>query len=117
MLIAHSLACLLVAEYCHRYDRNLAGVLLVAAPDPDSSCFPIQEAYEFVDFHRGQLPCPALLISSLDDPYASPEYSKQLALNWGSQHITVGRKGHINNVGDWPEGRNLLTAFRAGLHL
>ncbi|MEP2715274.1 alpha/beta hydrolase [Pseudophaeobacter sp.] len=35
ILVAHSLGCLLVAEYLHRSKANAAGVSMVAVPNPD----------------------------------------------------------------------------------
>ena len=47
VLVAHSLACLLVAHWVHRSSRVPKGAFLVAVPDPKSVSFPA-EAHGFV---------------------------------------------------------------------
>ena len=41
-----------------------------------------------------------------------------MAAEWQVPLITTGKQGHLNadsNLGPWPVGQNLLTAFKAGL--
>lgn len=40
ILVAHSLACLVVAQWAASTNRTIAGALLVAVPDPEGSDFP-----------------------------------------------------------------------------
>ena len=50
ILIAHSLACLLVAHWAPRPGaRTIRGAFLVAAPDPDGPAFPASHAASFRD--------------------------------------------------------------------
>jgi uncharacterized protein len=64
------------------------------------------------------LSVPGLLVSGDDDPYCSPEVAEDLAAIWGVPRIGVGPFGHLNSasgLGRWGTGRDLLTAFTAGL--
>ena len=61
---------------------------------------------------------PSLIIASTNDPYGDLEVTQQRARDWQSGLIVAGSLGHINassGLGDWPQGRALLDAFRAGL--
>ncbi|MBP5858385.1 serine hydrolase family protein [Marivibrio halodurans] len=116
LLVAHSLACLLVAHWAARGARPVRGAFLVCVPDPRSAAFPV-EAREFDDVPGGRLPFPALVVASTDDPFGTIDYSKARAEQWGAGHVSVGAHGHLNaasNLGDWPQGTALFEAFRAG---
>lgn len=116
ILVAHSLACLLVAHWSHPARPRIAGAFLVSVPDPDGSNFPAPAA-SFRAPPRAALPFPALVVASADDPYGSVEHAAGCAQDWRAGFIQLGPLGHINEasgVGAWPEGTRLLEAFRAG---
>lgn len=115
ILVAHSLGCLLVAEYLNRSKGDVAGVFMVAVPDPDGPNFPIDQAPDFAKVSRNFLPCPSLIIASDNDPYNEASYTSKIALSWGAEVVNIGNKDHISDVGQWDQGRNLLTAFSAGV--
>ena len=115
ILVAHSLACLLVAHWAAARGTPVAGAMLAAVPDPAGQVFP-DEARSFAQVPEQPLPFPSLIVASADDPYGTVDYSKRRARQWGSRLIALGPLGHINagsNLGDWPEGRDILTSFRA----
>lgn len=117
VLVAHSLACLLVAHWAARFPSAIAGAFLVAVPDPDGANFPA-EAAAFRPVPNGTLRFPALVIASTNDPYGALEATRRRAHDWQSGLIVAGALGHINassGLGDWPQGRALLDAFSAGL--
>lgn len=116
-LIAHSLACLLVAHWQSASPLPVAGAFLVAVPDPGSSVFP-REATSFAEPPAGRFRFPCLIVASNDDPYGSAEYASMRARQWGGGLVELGPLGHINGasgLGEWPQGLSLLTAFAAGL--
>jgi predicted alpha/beta hydrolase family esterase len=116
LLVAHSLACLLVAHWQHISRHKVAGALLVAVPDPQSGVFP-NEAAGFADVPRQQMRFPSLIIASTDDPYGSIEHGRVRAEEWGSGIVEIGAFGHINGqsgLEDWPHGKDILKAFLAG---
>lgn len=115
VLVAHSLACLLVAHWAHRSGFVPKGAFLVAVPDPQSTSFPAMA--------RGFAPVPmvrfafrSLVVASANDSFGSLAHAKQCAMAWGSSFVDIGQVGHINadsGHGDWSEGYALLQRFMA----
>jgi predicted alpha/beta hydrolase family esterase len=117
LLVAHSLACLLVAHWQQVSTAAVAGAFLVAVPNPQSEAFPA-EAASFADPPLGEFRFPSLVVASANDPYGAIEYARGRASQWGSGIAEVGELGHINEASgleDWPQGKALLTAFAAGV--
>jgi len=53
-------------------------------------------------------------VVSDDDPFCSAQRAHGMAADWGSEHVDVGVRGHINGdsgLGDWPEGLALLQSL------
>ena len=61
VLVAHSLACMLVPIWASRSSLSVAGAFMVAPVDPDSVAFPAA-GFEFAGFPRGPLGFPALVV-------------------------------------------------------
>lgn len=119
LLVAHSLACLLVAHWQARSARVIRGAFMVAVPDPEGKAFP-KEAASFADPPSGRLRFPSLVIASSDDPYGTLDYVRSRADGWGSGLVELGALGHLNagsGLGAWSEGLALFTAFAAGTGL
>jgi uncharacterized protein len=117
VLVAHSLACLLVAHWAPRPTSKIAGAFLVSVPDPAAPPFP-SAARSFSDVPEAPLPFPTLILSSNNDPYGGVEYAQRRAAQWRAELIEVGPLGHVNaasGLADWAQGRSLLKAFCAGL--
>ncbi|WP_342234523.1 RBBP9/YdeN family alpha/beta hydrolase [Inquilinus sp. OTU3971] len=116
LLVAHSLACLLVAHWQSASSLPVAGAFLVAVPDPESEAFPI-EAAGFAGVPEGRFRFPSLIVASSDDPYGEIEYARARAAQWGSDLVEIGAFGHINSqsgLADWPSGSALFQAFATG---
>jgi Predicted esterase of the alpha/beta hydrolase fold len=118
VLVAHSLGCLAAADWARRYPELVMGVLLVAVPDPQAAAFPVPATpFATVSF-TDPLGVPALVVASEDDQFCTPEVSARIARGWDAGWLSVGRLGHINSdsdLGTWPRGWDLFTAFAAGL--
>mgnify|MGYP005988536317 CR=1 FL=1 len=117
VLLAHSLACLLVPHWAAAGGAGIAGALLVAPPDPVSPPFP-DEAAGFAPVPLQTLPFPTRVAISANDPFGSPDYGRNFAFSLGAELVEVGPLGHVNaasGVGRWPQGRTLLSDFLAGL--
>ncbi|KPH06891.1 serine hydrolase family protein (plasmid) [Rhizobium acidisoli] len=113
VLVAHSLACLLVAHWHQMSDLPIKGAMLVAVPDPASPAFPTQ-ASSFARPPEKKFRFPSLIVASTDDPYGSLPYAQMRAEQWGSELKTIGAAGHINGqskLGDWSEGLAHLRDF------
>ena len=118
VLVAHSLGCLLSIEWARRNPQAVAGLFLVALPDPVAASFPLPDSpFARIDLGHA-LPVPALVIASENDEYCAPERSAEIASALGAGWISLGPVGHINadsRLGSWRQGRDLLTAFMSGL--
>jgi uncharacterized protein len=115
VLVAHSLACLLVAHWAHRSALVPKGAFLVAVPDPQSASFPAK-ARGFVSVPMTPLAFRSLVVASANDSFASLAYAKHCASAWGSTFVDIGLAGHINadsGHGEWCEGYALLQQFMA----
>ena len=115
VFVAHSLGCLVVAEWAsEREDPAVKGAFLVAPPDPQGPAFPRRTASTFMGVSARPLPCPALVVGSADDPYCAPEVAEGFAERWDARWHLVGAYGHINSasgLGSWREGRELLDSL------
>lgn len=110
VLVAHSMACALVAHWAAKTNLKIKGALLVAGPNPDSPNFP-KEALGFSPLPLKPFLFQSIVVASTNDPYGSLEFSRSTASSWGSQFINIGPKGHINSqsgLGEWHEGFTIL---------
>jgi predicted alpha/beta hydrolase family esterase len=112
LLVAHSLACTLVAHFAARPAANrVRGALMVAPADVDSPAHAPPETRSFSPIPLISLPFPAIVVASRDDPYAAFERTKYLATRWGAELVDAGHCGHINadsQLGTWAAGHDLL---------
>lgn len=119
ILVAHSLACLLVAHWAMDSRSTVAGAFLVSLPDPEAPTFP-SAASSFREVPRTALPFRSIIIASTNDPYGSIEYMQSCAHEWNSDLVHIGEHGHINassNLSEWDEGFSLLRNFVRDLGL
>ena len=117
VLVAHSLACSLVAHWAARPGAAAKGALLVAPADVDSALRTPSVVRSFSPIPVARLRFPSIVVASTDDPFASLERAAAFATAWGSRLVTIERAGHINadaGYGPWPEGRRLLAELAAG---
>lgn len=106
LLVAHSLACLLVAHWASRATAAAHGAFLVAIPEPGTPCFP-PTATGFTPVPMSPLPFPSLVVASVNDPFGSLAHAQRCASAWGSRCVNIGEAGHINvesGHGAWVEG-------------
>lgn len=115
VLVAHSLGCHAVAWWAKLLGPSgvsrVKGVLLVAPPDVDLPDADPRIA-RFGPTPAVALPCPALLVASRDDSYASIERASEMAALWGAFLVDVGDLGHINaasGLASWNQGQQLLS--------
>ena len=110
VLVAHSLGCLAVAHWAHRYQRPVHGALLVGLVDVDRPST-LAAMKDFATIPMFGLPFPSHVVASSNDPYASLERSREIAEAWRSQFTELGPCGHINTAagyGEWPRGEAFL---------
>jgi uncharacterized protein len=115
VLVAHSLACSLVAHFAQTRPERVLGAFLVSPADVESKRCTPDETRCFSPIPLTPLPFPAHVVTSSDDPYVDRERAEFFATSWGAGFTDIGRCGHINassGVGAWPEGH---AQFRACL--
>ena len=115
VLVAHSLACALVAHWAEKTKLKVKGALLVAPPNPDGPNFP-KEAVGFSPLPMNSLVFPSIVVASANDPYGNLQFAKSSAFSWGSRFINIGPAGHINSnsgLGEWNEGFSLFKQLTA----
>lgn len=93
---------------------NLAAAMLVAPPSARAlrAMDVVDPAFAHAATRR--LACPALLVASRDDPYASYEESTELASALGATLADAGLSGQLDPAsghGPWPEGLMRLAHF------
>jgi predicted alpha/beta hydrolase family esterase len=111
LLVAHSLACALVAHWAARHARSVFGALLVAPSDVDSQAHTPPEVRGFSPMPLQRLPGKTIVVASADDPYVDIARAEQFAKAWGARFVNAGASGHINSASglrDWPAGQKLL---------
>ena len=116
-LVAHSLGCQLVAAWAahSRKTARVRAALLVAPPDVEREEVRAT-LHSFTPIVRQPLPFPSLAVISTDDPFCALDRAREMAIDWGSQVLEVGPRGHLNadsGLGDWLEGRQLLADLLA----
>jgi uncharacterized protein len=121
IVVAHSLGCILAVHWIELAGAagrdRIRGVFLVAPPDPGSASFPV-ESPSFRVAPQGPLRRPCVVIASTNDPYGDIHHAGRLAETLDAGFVAVGALGHINlksDIGPWPQGRDLLECFAAGL--
>lgn len=115
VLVAHSLACALVAHWAEKTRLNIKGALLVAPPNPDGPNFP-KEAVGFSPLPMSSFTFPSIVVASTNDPYGNLEFAESVASSWGARFVNIGHAGHINSnsgLGEWNEGFSLFKQLAA----
>ena len=110
VIVAHSLACLVVAHWAAKEHTPIKAALLVAVPDPVAPSFP-NEAIGFAPLPMQKFSFPSIVVASTNDPYGSLAHTETCATAWGSRLVNIGAAEHINassGLGVWPEGYKLL---------
>ena len=95
---------------------QVRGALLVAPSDPEGPAYP-DGPTGFAPVPLARLPFASIVVASTNDEYITLEQARRYADAWGSRFVDVGASGHLNSasgLGDWPDGRALLDALRAG---
>jgi predicted alpha/beta hydrolase family esterase len=115
LLVAHSLACPLVAHLAARQpDLPVTAALLVAPADVDSARHTPSHTRGFAPIPRSPLPFRSIVVASTNDPFIALERARDLAAAWGSEFVDVGPCGHINvasGFGLWPAGESIVAAM------
>ena len=97
VLVAHSLACSLVAHWARRGSgERVDAAMLVSPADVDSEAHTPPETRRFTPMPLERLPFRTIVVTSSNDPYVDPERARYFAQRWGAHLIDAGPQGHIN---------------------
>lgn len=110
ILVAHSLACCLVAHWSCVHTGPVIGALLVAPSDVEGPNYP-QGPIGFSPMPMQRLPFPSMVVASSDDIYVSHGRGQLFSASWGSEYRLLESRGHIGSasrLGLWSEGQKLL---------
>jgi predicted alpha/beta hydrolase family esterase len=123
VLVAHSGGCVMVAHWAQQTTRAVHGALLATPPDfeqPMPEGYPTIEALAangWLPVPRQKLPFPSVVAASRDDPLGRYERIEELAGDWGSLVVDLGRVGHLNpasGYGRWGRAERLIEQISAG---
>ncbi|GGJ83052.1 RBBP9/YdeN family alpha/beta hydrolase [Deinococcus aquiradiocola] len=116
ILVGHSCGVPNIVHWAHLYGghERVRGALLVAPTDVTDPAvtgeYPAIRA--LAPLPMTELPFPALVIASENDPYSGFERAQEMAHAWGAEFISAGEAGHINVAsghGTWEDGQVLLS--------
>lgn len=111
VLIAHSLGCVLVAQWASQQEKQLRGALLVAPGDVETPLFRSFPSTGFDQMPLHQLPFPSKVVASTTDEWLTLARAQQFAAAWGSELVNVSPAGHLNTAsghGSWPASVDLI---------
>lgn len=111
VLVAHSLACSLVAHWVKTFGRGVKAALLVSPSDVESPAHTPDIVRSFSPIPLVRFPFPSIVVASTNDPRVGLERAQFFARSWGSRFVAVSAAGHINEssgLGEWAEGKKLL---------
>ena len=117
ILVAHSLACCLVARWAFAHSGPVAAAFLVAPSDVEAPNYP-SGTTGFSPMPLRSLPFRSLVVASTNDEFVPLARGKQFADAWGAEYVLLGDRGHIGSaakLGMWPEGLALLNKLSAEL--
>jgi predicted alpha/beta hydrolase family esterase len=118
VIVAHSLGCHLVIKSFPLIKYMTKGILLVAPPDLNANIIK-KDLSGFYMSGIFELDVPGFLIYSVNDPYASAQYSVKYGQKLGLDLVNIGKRGHINSesdIGDWDEGATYLNRLLKSIH-
>ena len=123
VLVAHSGGCVMVAHWSQQTTRAVHGALLATPPDfeqPMPDGYPTLDAlrdHGWLPVPRAPLPFPSVVAASRDDPLGRFERIEQLARDWNSRFVDLGRVGHLNpasGYGRWGRAERFIEQISAG---
>ena len=116
-IVAHSAGCLTTVHWALAPTRRVRAALLVTPADLEN---PLPAGYPQLDdlraggwlpIPRNELPFPALVVASRNDPLAGFDRTAGFAGDWGARLYNAGEVGHLNpaaGYGPWSKVEELL---------
>ena len=117
ILVAHSGGVIMTVHWAKQTQRAVHGALLAAPPDFERAMpaeYPAIDklrAGGWLPVPRDRLPFPTIVAASRNDPLGSFKRVAELARDWGSKLVDLGKVGHLNpasGFGDWAGADSLI---------
>ena len=108
LIVAHGFGCFAAIQAASDYSERIAGVMLVALPDPQN--------YRVTSLlPETPLAFPSVVVSSTNDPQMRSDKTAFWAGFWSSSFVSIGAAGGIDEVsgfGPWPQGLEILEQLK-----
>ena len=124
LLVAHSGGVIMVAHWAKQTQRAVHGALLATPPDFER---PMPAGYPTIDelqaggwlpVPRIRLPFRSIVAASRNDPLGQFDRVGELARDWGSKFVDLGKVGHLNpasGYGYWAGAEPLISELTQAL--
>ena len=96
VLVAHSLACSLVAHWVGQYGSGVKAALLVCPSDVESPAHTPDAVRGFSPIPLVRFPFHSIVVASTTDPRVPLERARLFAASWGSRFVAITGRGHMN---------------------
>lgn len=110
VLIGHSVGCAAIVHWFQRFNRKLAGAVLVAPSDVDDPNYP-SYITGFSPMPTQLLPFTSIVIASSTDHVVTAERAFKMSVDWGSDFKLIEDAGHFvpgDGYGKWEEGLTII---------
>ncbi len=118
IVVAHSEGTVMMAHWAERFGSSqVQGVLFAVPPDLEKPMHAPHPSLEQIRAHgwlpvpRRPLPFHSIVCASSNDPLADIDVVIEMARDWNSELVLLGRVGHLNpasGYGNWPQADSLV---------
>jgi len=114
ILIGHSIGCMTIIQWYHRFKHLIRGALFVAPSDAEQENYP-SYIQGFTPIPMDQLPFKSIVVGSTNDHVTSVERTREFAKAWNSKLMILEDAGHIeaeSGFGSWPMASELIAELQ-----
>jgi hypothetical protein len=124
LLVAHSGGVIMVVHWAKQTQRAVHGALLATPPDFERAMpagYPTIDELQaggWLPVPRDRLPFSTIVAASRNDPLGRFERVAELARDWGSKLVDLGKVGHLNpasGYGDWAQAEDFIAELATPL--
>jgi hypothetical protein len=124
LLVAHSGGVIMVVHWAKQTQRAVHGALLATPPDFERAMpagYPTIDELQaggWLPVPRDRLPFSTIVAASRNDPLGRFERVAELARDWGSKLVDLGKVGHLNpasGYGDWGQAEDFIAELATPL--
>ncbi|MEM9052706.1 MAG: alpha/beta fold hydrolase [Bacteroidota bacterium] len=115
ILIGHSIGCMAIVHWYHRFKHKIKGALFVAPSDAESPTYP-EYIKGFAPIPLEELPFKSIVVGSKNDQVSSLRRVEHFAEAWNSKLIVLENAGHVetrSGFGPWPLAEELIQELEA----